>query len=215
MSRCASTSSRCWCSCHRRRSACCLYVDHPEGLLPRAGHRHPHRHHRGRAGHLVRGDADAAAAAGRHRARRIPTWRLVVPSMGAGVGGADRQQRPLVHHAEAVGSAQRRRAAGSSLACGRRSRRSRAASCSCRPCQDVRVGGRARQDRYQYTLQDANLAELNAWAPKMLEKLQTLPQLRDVDHRPADRRHHRHADHRPRPGRALRRAAAGDRRHPL
>jgi hydrophobe/amphiphile efflux-1 (HAE1) family protein len=46
--------------------------------------------------------------------------------------------------------------------------------------QDVRVGGRGSRTQYQYTLQDANLEELNQWAPRMLEKLKTLPQLRDV-----------------------------------
>src|SRR5208283_818448 len=33
---------------------------------------------------------------------------------------------------------------------------------------------------FQYTLQDANLDELYGWAPKILDKLQGLPQLRDV-----------------------------------
>ncbi|HVP67153.1 MAG TPA: multidrug efflux RND transporter permease subunit [Anaeromyxobacteraceae bacterium] len=46
--------------------------------------------------------------------------------------------------------------------------------------QDVRVGGRFTRTQYQYTLQDANLAELNEWAPRVLDKLRTLPQLRDV-----------------------------------
>jgi hydrophobe/amphiphile efflux-1 (HAE1) family protein len=46
--------------------------------------------------------------------------------------------------------------------------------------QDVRLGGRASRTQYQYTLQDANLAELNAWAPRLLEKLRTVPELRDV-----------------------------------
>jgi hydrophobe/amphiphile efflux-1 (HAE1) family protein len=46
--------------------------------------------------------------------------------------------------------------------------------------QDVRVGGRIARTQYQYTLQDANLEELNAWAPRMLDKLRTLPELRDV-----------------------------------
>jgi hydrophobe/amphiphile efflux-1 (HAE1) family protein len=46
--------------------------------------------------------------------------------------------------------------------------------------QDVRVGGRASRTQYQYTLQDANLAELNEWSPRLLEKLKTLPELRDV-----------------------------------
>jgi HAE1 family hydrophobic/amphiphilic exporter-1 len=46
--------------------------------------------------------------------------------------------------------------------------------------QDVRLGGRATRTQFEYTLQDANLDELNTWAPKILEKLKTLPELRDV-----------------------------------
>jgi hydrophobe/amphiphile efflux-1 (HAE1) family protein len=46
--------------------------------------------------------------------------------------------------------------------------------------QDITVGGRASRTQYQYTLQDANLEELVEWAPKMLDKLKTLPQLQDV-----------------------------------
>ncbi|HJZ85410.1 MAG TPA: multidrug efflux RND transporter permease subunit [Polyangia bacterium] len=46
--------------------------------------------------------------------------------------------------------------------------------------QDVRVGGRFARTQYQYTLQDINLNELSEWAPRMLAKLKTLPELRDV-----------------------------------
>ncbi len=46
--------------------------------------------------------------------------------------------------------------------------------------QDVRVGGRASRAQYQYTLQDANLDELNEWAPKVLERLGKLRELRDL-----------------------------------
>ncbi len=46
--------------------------------------------------------------------------------------------------------------------------------------QDVNVGGRAARTQFQYTLQDANIDELNTWAPKLLDKLKTLPMLRDV-----------------------------------
>ena len=45
--------------------------------------------------------------------------------------------------------------------------------------QDITVGGRIGRGQYQYTLQDADLAELNDWAPKILAKLQTLPELAD------------------------------------
>ncbi len=46
--------------------------------------------------------------------------------------------------------------------------------------QDVSMGGRPARSQFQYTLQDANLDELAAWAQLMLDKLRTLPELRDV-----------------------------------
>src|SRR5262249_42028742 len=47
--------------------------------------------------------------------------------------------------------------------------------------QDINVGGRFSRAQYQYTLSDADLDELNAWAPKMLQALEKLPQLKDVN----------------------------------
>jgi hydrophobic/amphiphilic exporter-1 (mainly G- bacteria), HAE1 family len=46
--------------------------------------------------------------------------------------------------------------------------------------QDVRMGGRPTRTQFEFTLQDANLDELNEWAPKVLAKMKTLPELRDV-----------------------------------
>jgi hydrophobe/amphiphile efflux-1 (HAE1) family protein len=46
--------------------------------------------------------------------------------------------------------------------------------------QDINVGGRLARTQYQYTLQDADLDELDQWAPKLLAKLKTVPELRDV-----------------------------------
>jgi hydrophobic/amphiphilic exporter-1 (mainly G- bacteria), HAE1 family len=46
--------------------------------------------------------------------------------------------------------------------------------------QDVRLGGRPTRTQFEFTLQDADLGELNTWAPKILTKMQTLPELRDV-----------------------------------
>jgi multidrug efflux pump len=46
--------------------------------------------------------------------------------------------------------------------------------------QDLRIGGRLGNAMYQFTLQGDDLRELNQWAPRMLHKLQTLPQLVDV-----------------------------------
>jgi HAE1 family hydrophobic/amphiphilic exporter-1 len=46
--------------------------------------------------------------------------------------------------------------------------------------QDVRVGGRASRTQFQYTLQGSDIEQLNEAAPKMLAKLKSLPELRDV-----------------------------------
>jgi hydrophobe/amphiphile efflux-1 (HAE1) family protein len=46
--------------------------------------------------------------------------------------------------------------------------------------QDVSMGGRPARSQFQYTLQDANLDELGAFAPRMLDKMRTMQELRDV-----------------------------------
>jgi multidrug efflux pump len=48
------------------------------------------------------------------------------------------------------------------------------------PVQDLTVSDRVSRTQYQYTLEDSNPDELNEWTPKLLAKLQALPQLRDV-----------------------------------
>ena len=46
--------------------------------------------------------------------------------------------------------------------------------------QDINVGARLSKSQYQYTLVDVDAAELNHWAPILLQKLQGLPQLINV-----------------------------------
>ncbi len=48
------------------------------------------------------------------------------------------------------------------------------------PVQDLSVENRVSRTQYQYTLEDANAAELAEWTPKVIAKLQTIPDLRDV-----------------------------------
>ena len=45
---------------------------------------------------------------------------------------------------------------------------------------EFNIGGRPTRAQYQYTLQDANLDELNQWSSKIFDKLKTIPELRDV-----------------------------------
>jgi multidrug efflux pump len=48
------------------------------------------------------------------------------------------------------------------------------------PVQDLTIEDRVSRTQYQFTLEDANAAELNEWTPKIVEKLKTLSQLSDV-----------------------------------
>ncbi len=49
------------------------------------------------------------------------------------------------------------------------------------PVQDLRLGGRASSSQYQYTLQGDDARELFDWAPRVLQKLRTVPQITDVN----------------------------------
>ena len=48
------------------------------------------------------------------------------------------------------------------------------------PVQDIQIGTRVSRTQFQYTLMDTDAAELAAWAPRLRDKLATLPELRDV-----------------------------------
>jgi multidrug efflux pump len=48
------------------------------------------------------------------------------------------------------------------------------------PVQDLTVETRVSRTQYQYSLEDARAEELNVLAPQFVDKLRTLPQLRDV-----------------------------------
>jgi multidrug efflux pump len=48
------------------------------------------------------------------------------------------------------------------------------------PVQDLTIETRVSRTQYQFTLQDADPQLLSTWAPKLVDKLNGLPQLRDV-----------------------------------
>ena len=48
------------------------------------------------------------------------------------------------------------------------------------PVQDLTVEDRVSRTQYQYTLEDPNADELNSFVPKMVARLQQIPELRDV-----------------------------------
>ena len=55
--------------------------------------------------------------------------------------------------------------------------------------QDLNVGGRTTRTQYQYTLTDADINELNAWAPKLLAQLQQAAAAARCCLRSADQQH--------------------------
>ena len=48
------------------------------------------------------------------------------------------------------------------------------------PVQDIQIGTRISRTQFQYTLIDTDAAELASWSARLLDKLKTLPDLRDV-----------------------------------
>ena len=48
------------------------------------------------------------------------------------------------------------------------------------PVQDLTVEDRVSRTQYQYSLDDPDGAELNAWAPRLVDALRARPELRDV-----------------------------------
>ncbi len=48
------------------------------------------------------------------------------------------------------------------------------------PVQDLTVEDRVSRTQYQYSLEDPNVDELNEWTSKLVAKLSTMPELRDV-----------------------------------
>jgi multidrug efflux pump len=48
------------------------------------------------------------------------------------------------------------------------------------PVQDLTVEDRVSRTQYQYSIEDTDAQELARWAPRLVDKLRTLPELRDV-----------------------------------
>ncbi len=48
------------------------------------------------------------------------------------------------------------------------------------PVQDITIEDRISRTQYQYSIEDADSAELSQWAPRVVEKFKMLPELRDV-----------------------------------
>ena len=91
--------------------------------------------------------------------------------------------------------------------------RSQGATLFLQPTQDITVGGRIARASFQYTLQDADIGELDEWSDKLLEKMRTLPELADVSSDLLGKRASAQDHHQSRPSLAFRHFSADHRRH--
>jgi len=111
---------------------------------------------------------------------RDPDTAAYVSSMGGGFGGAPNNQGRLFIALKPI----EQRVGGSLQDYINRLRpqiaKVRGGKLFLQPIPDVRVGARLAKTEYQYTLQDANIAELYQWAPRVLARLQQISMLRDV-----------------------------------
>ena len=190
-----------------------LYVYAAQRLLPAAGHRlHPGRPSSSQdtsfdaMSRRRRSSVADIVRAGPRRRRGWPSTSAATPTTA---GQPQRRAQP-----RSEGRRGQRRpdhrpaAAASSPGCW-------ASTLFMQAAQDISVGGRAARAQYQYTLSDADLDELNAWAPRMLERLRSLPQLKDVSSDQQSARAALQPDHRPRRRRPLRHHAGRHRRGDL
>jgi multidrug efflux pump len=83
------------------------------------------------------------------------------------------------------------------------------------PVQDLTVEDRVSRTQYQYSLEDADGAELDSWAPKLVDALRAVPALRDVSTDQQDQGLATALVIDRGDGIEARREPAGDRQHPL
>ena len=133
---------------------------------------------------------DAPGGASTRSCSADPDVAHVVSFIGGG-GGSTRQHRHHVHDAQAATptrKATRRR--GHRPPAPQAGARPGHHACSCRRRRTCASAAAPSRTQYQYTLQDADLDELRAWAPRVLERAAQAAR--------AEGRHHRSADRRPR-----------------
>jgi multidrug efflux pump len=155
-----------------------LYVRIPKGLFPEQD--------TGRLQGTVMGDQDISYQALVEKAEYfekivradpdVDTVDMIAGTSGGGFGGNQAQffmqLKPLgarKSSAAEVISRIRRKTAGVP-----------GANLYLQSTQDVRIGGRQANAQYQYTLQAPDYATLQDWAPRVLERLQQLPEIADV-----------------------------------
>ena len=155
-----------------------LYVKVPKGFFPQQD--------TGRINGSIQGDQDISFQAMRGRITQLATTVLEDPAvdavMGFNGGGFGRPLNTGNMFITLKPLSERQINADQIIARLRtKLARIPAVTLYLQPVQDVRVGGRASNAQYQYTLQGDNVQDLLVWGPRMLQKLRTVPGLLDLN----------------------------------
>jgi multidrug efflux pump len=153
-----------------------LFAQTPKGFFPQQD--------TGRISGLIQGDQDLSFAAMASKMRQFtdivmqdPAIDTVTSFAGGGNGGSTArmfaQLKPL---------AERKMSADQVIARIRaKTAKIPGAALFLQAVQDLSIGGRFGGAQYQYTLQADNLDDLNHWAPILMQKMRTIPELRDLN----------------------------------
>ncbi len=153
-----------------------LFVQTPKGFFPQQD--------TGKFGGLIQGDQDLSFAAMSQKMRQFtdivlqdPAVDTVVSFAGGGNGGSTArmfgQLKPLNERKLSIDQVIARIRGKTAKIPG--------AALYLQAGQDLNVGGRFGGAQYQYTLQADNLSDLTHWAPIIMQRLQKIPELRDVN----------------------------------
>jgi multidrug efflux pump len=153
-----------------------LFVRTPKGFFPQQD--------TGRFTGLIQGDQDLSFTAMSQKMRQFtdivlqdPAVDTVLSFTGGGSGGSTArmfgQLKPLSERKLSVDQVIARIRGKTAKIPG--------AALYLQAVQDLSVGGRFGGAQYQYTLQADNLSDLTHWAPIIMQRLQKVPELRDVN----------------------------------
>src|SRR3989454_518284 len=153
-----------------------LFVQTPKGFFPQQD--------TGRFNGLIQGDQDLSFTAMSQKMRQFtdivlqdPAVDTVTSFTGGGSGGSTArmfgQLKPLSERKLSIDQVIAR--------IRMKTARIPGAALYLQAVQDLSVGGRFGGAQYQYTLQADNLSDLTHWAPIIMQRLQKIPELRDVN----------------------------------
>jgi multidrug efflux pump len=153
-----------------------LFAITPKGFFPQQD--------TGRIAGMIQGDQDLSFAAMSEKMREFTDVVLADPAIdtvtsftGGGSGGSTARMFAQLKPLE-----ERKLSADQVIARIRgKTARIPGASLFLQAVQDLSVGGRFGGAQYQYTLQADNLNDLTHWAPILMQKMKSLPELRDVN----------------------------------